>query len=65
MLAAKAETASLFINRQKIIKIQQMLKALGHDQCATPIKVDNVTAASFVTDMLKKKRSKAWDVRYH
>ena len=63
--AAEAETAGLFINCQKIIEIQQMLKALGHDQMATPVKTDNATAASFVTDMIKKKRSKLWDVRYH
>ena len=42
-----------------------MLKALGHNQLATPVKTDNATAASFVTDMLKQKRSKVWDVRYH
>ena len=42
-----------------------MLRALGHPQAATPVKTDNATAASFVTDMLKQKRSKAWDVRYH
>ena len=63
--AAEAETAGLFINCQKVIKIKQMLQALGHNQKATPVKTDNATAASFVTDMIKKKRSKSWDVRYH
>ena len=42
-----------------------MLQALGHPQQATPIKTDNATAASFVKDMLKQKRSKVWDMRYH
>ena len=42
-----------------------MLEALGHPQVAIPVKTDNTTAASFVTDMLKEKQSKAWDVRYH
>ena len=59
---AEAETAGLFLNCQKIIEIKQMLNALGHPQPATPVKTDNVTAASFVTDVIKKKRSKAWDV---
>ena len=63
--AAEAKTAGLFINGQKVIKIKRMLNALGHPQTMTPIKTDNATAASFVTDMLKKKRSKAWDMRYH
>ena len=62
---AEAETAGLFINCQKIIKIELMLKALGHDQIATSVKTDSATAASFVTNMIKKKRSKSWDVRYH
>ena len=63
--AAEAETAGLFVNCQKILELKHMLHALGHPQIALPIKNDNATAASFVTDMLKQKRSKAWDVRYH
>ena len=63
--AAEAETAGLFLNSQKVIEIKRMLQALGHPQAATPIKTDNATAASFVKDMLKQKRSKAWDMIYH
>ena len=63
--AAEAETAGLFLNCQKVIELKNMLEALGHPQEATPVKTNNATAASFVTDMLKQKRSKAWDVRYH
>ena len=36
-------------------------KALGHPQKSTPVKTDNATVASFVTDMLKQKRSKSWE----
>ena len=63
--AAEAETAGLFLNGQKVIEIKRMLHALGHSQPATHIKTDNATAAAFVTDMLKQKRSKAWDMCYH
>ena len=42
-----------------------MLTALDHLQPATPEKTDNSTASGFVNDTLKKKRSKACDVRYH
>ena len=42
-----------------------MLTVLSHLQPATPIKTYNSTASGFVNDALKKKRSKAWDVRYH
>ena len=64
-LVAEAETAGLFVNGQKVIEIKRILNALGHPQPMTPIKTDNATAASFVTDMLKKKRSITWDMRYH
>ena len=63
--AAEAETAGIFYNCQTAISIKQMLEALGHKQTATPVKTDNKTASSFVTDTFKQKRSKAWDVRYH
>ena len=61
----EAETAGLFHNCQKIVEIKQMLTALGHPQGAVPVKPDNAMTASFVTDMLKQKRSKAWDIRFH
>ena len=63
--AAEAETAGLFTNCQKAVKIKQMLHALGHPQQAISVKTDNTTAASFVNDMIKQKRSKSWDVRFH
>jgi len=63
--AAEAETAALFYNTQTALELVHILRALGHPQQRIPIKTDNATAASFVTDTLKQKRSKAWDVRYH
>ena len=63
--AAEAETAGLFYNCQTAIDIRNMLKALGHTQPATPVKTDNSTAESFVKNLIKQRRSKSWDVRYH
>ena len=63
--AAEVETAGLFTNCQKAVEIKQMLHALGHPQQATLVKTDNMTAASFVNDIIKQKRSKSWDVRFH
>ena len=63
--AAEAETAGLFYNCQTAIDIRNMLKALGHRQPATPVKTDNSTAESFVKNLIKQRRSKSWDVRYH
>ena len=36
-----------------------------HLQSATPSEMDNSTVFGFVNDTLKKKSSKAWNVRYH
>ena len=63
--AAEAETAGLFCNAQYDVNVINILNALGRPQGATPIKTDNATAASFVVDTIKNKRSKSWDVRYH
>ena len=63
--AAEAETAGLFYNAQTALHIKHILRALNHPQKIIPLKTDNSTAASFVTDTLKAKRSKSWDVRYH
>ena len=60
--AAEAETAALFYNTQTALELINILEALGHPQKMIPIKTDNKTAASFVNDTLKRKRSKAWDV---
>ena len=63
--ASEAETAALFYNAQTALYLQNILQALGHKQNVIPLKTDNATAAAFVTDTLKHKRSKSWDVRYH
>ena len=63
--AAEGETAGLFHNCQTAVHLWQMFKALHHPQPATPTKTDNSTAANFVIDTIKKKRSKFWDKEYH
>jgi len=63
--AAEAETAGLLYNCQTAIDLRNMLSALGHKQASTPVKTDNSTAASFVKNLIKQRRSKSWDVRYH
>ena len=65
VVTSAAETAALFYNAQMALELLHIFRALGHPQPAVPIKTDNATAASFVDDTLKQKRSKAWDVRYH
>ena len=63
--AAEAQTGGLFHNCQNAIYIRKLLEILKHDQIPTPIKTDNSTAAAFVNEMIRQKRSKSWDMRYH
>ena len=63
--AAEVETGGLFHNCQTAIMIRHILNALRHNQKPTPVKTDNSTAASFVNDLLKQKRSKSQDMRFH
>ena len=62
--AAEAETAALFSNAQAALPIRYMLQALGHPQPPTPLKTDNATAAAFVHQEMRHKKSKAWDMRF-
>lgn len=63
--AAEAECGGLYLNAQTAIPIRDTLIAIGHPQPATPIKTDNSTALGIVTSLMKPKRSKTWDMRYH
>ncbi len=50
---AEAETAALLYNDQTAIHLVNILRTLDHPQPSVPIKTDNATATSFVTDILK------------
>jgi hypothetical protein len=63
--AAEAECGGLFHNSQNAIPIRDTLIAMGHPQPPTPIKTDNLTTLGIVTSLMKPKRSKSWDMRYH
>jgi hypothetical protein len=63
--AAEAECGGLYHNSQNAIPIRDSLIAIGHPQPPTPIKTDNSTALGIVTSLMKPKRSKTWDMRYH
>jgi histone deacetylase 1/2 len=63
--AAEAEYASLFLNARKACVLRQTLKDLGHPQGATPILVDNKCAQGLANDTVKRRQSKAIDMRFH
>jgi hypothetical protein len=57
----KAKIGATYINAQKAVPIHTTLAEMGHLQPATPIQVNNSTAAGFANDTIKQKRSKAID----
>jgi hypothetical protein len=63
--AAEAECGGLYHNAQNSVPIRDALIAIAHPQPPTPIKMDNSTALGIVTSLMKPKRSKTWDMRYH
>ena len=63
--AAEAECGALFHNCQKAIVLRRTLESLNHPQKATEVVTDNKTANSFVTNTMKMKKSKTWDMRWN
>ena len=63
--AAEAETAGLFTNMKEAVILRTILHEMGHPQPATPIQVDNSTAAGIANDNIKLQRSKAIDMRFY
>ena len=62
---AEAEIGCLFHNVQMIIHIWRLLGAFGYPQPATPLKIDNSTSNVFVNKLLRQKKSKLWDMKFH
>ncbi len=63
--AGEAEYASLFPGAQHAASLRIILSDLGHPQLPTIIMCDNTCAIGIVTDLIKQKRSKAIDMRFH
>ncbi len=61
--SAEAETSALFHNAQNGIPICHLLKSLGHPQPPTALKTNNQVSAAFVNQVMRHKKSKAWDMR--
>jgi hypothetical protein len=63
--ATKAEIGGIFVNGQEATSLRVTLEELGHPQPPTPIQTDNSTAAGFINNTIKQKRSKAIDMRLY
>jgi hypothetical protein len=63
--AAESEVGACFHNAQSGAPLRVTLTELGHTQPPTPLRTDSSTAYGIVNETIKKKRSKAMDMRYH
>jgi hypothetical protein len=63
--AFEAEYAGLFLAGQNAEGIRNTLNDLGHPQGATPIIADNACAVGIANRVVKQKRSKSIDMRFH
>jgi hypothetical protein len=63
--ATESEVGVCFQNAQSGAHIRVTLTELGHTQPATPLRTDNSTAFGILNEIIKQKRSKAMNMRYH
>ena len=62
--AAEAELGELFQNCQDGIMYQTTLHNLGHPQPRTPVHCDNATAVGIASNMVKRQRARAMEMRF-
>ena len=65
--AAEAETSGVYHGFQRAVPMRVTLEELGHKQppLGTPAFTDNSTAHGILTSKMRRKLSKAFDMRYH
>jgi hypothetical protein len=63
--ATEAELGALFYNAKDATAFRVTLDELGHTQPPTPIQTDNACASGIANETIKKRRSKAIDMRFY
>ena len=63
--ADEAEVGRLFHNGQTAVPLRITLHEIGFPQPSTPIKTDNPTAKGIVTNIVRKRSSKAIDMQFY
>ena len=63
--AAEAELGGLFLNTTNVVSMQSIIFDMGHLQPPTPIKIDNTTVLGVVINIIKRKCTKAVNIRFH
>ncbi|GFH59506.1 hypothetical protein CTEN210_15982 [Chaetoceros tenuissimus] len=65
--SAESETGGLYSNAQNGVPMRNDLEFLDHPQPddGTPLVTDNASSHGLLTKLMKPKRAKEWDMRYH
>ena len=63
--AAEAECGGLYMNAQEAVPFITTLEELGHKQRPVSLRTDNSTANGIMNQRIKRKRSKAFDMRFY
>ena len=63
--AAEAKTGAILLNDQQAVPIGTSLIKMGYPQPPTPFKTDSATYYVILTGNMRRKRSKAFDMRFH
>ena len=62
---AEAELGELFLNPTNVVSIRNTLHEMNHPQSPIPIRTDNATALGVIAYTIKRKHTKAMDIRFH
>ena len=67
MSSAESETGGLYSNEQNGAPMCTNLEFLDHPKPkdGTPLVTDNTSSHGLLTKLMKQKRAKDWDMRYH
>ena len=63
--AVEAEIGTVHKHGKASIPIRVASDEMGHKQGSTPLKTDNNIADGFVNNTIRKKRSKAFEMKIH
>ena len=63
--AAEAETGAIFLNGQQAVPVRTSFSEMGHPQPPTLMNTDSATSHSILAGNMRRKRSKAFDMRFH
>jgi hypothetical protein len=63
--AAETEIGSVFLNAKEATLLCTNIIEMGHSQPPTPLQTCNTTSMGYINDTIKKRRTRAMDMRLY